>query len=75
MNRNLPLGLPEGSVRALLAILLTLTCCWLWLTGQTVPNELLAFAGVVVAYYFKTRADEITAARADLLKHTERVQP
>lgn len=52
-----PLNLPSGSVRAFLAILLTGTCCALWLTGATVPNELLVFAGGVVTYYFKSRGD------------------
>lgn len=54
-----PLGLPEGSVRAMLAIFIVVAIIGSYIasifTGFTFPGELLALAGLVVGYYFGTR--------------------
>jgi hypothetical protein len=53
-----PFNLPEGTVRALLAVIIVGATIAYWLAYKTVPTELLAFAGVVVGYYFGTRQGE-----------------
>jgi hypothetical protein len=54
-----PLNLPHGSVRALLAVVLTGTCAFLWATGQPVPAELLVTASGVIGFYFASRQGEV----------------
>lgn len=56
MNKLLPLGLPEGSVRGLLAILLTLTVCGLAVFGRPIPEALAAGWGLAMGSYFQYRA-------------------
>lgn len=47
-----PLYLPEGSVRAILAMLIVGTTCFLIYTGTEIPEWwTLAFSGTVAAYY------------------------
>lgn len=55
-----PLGLPEGSVRAILAVGALASAAYLWVTGQTVTPEHLAIVAGTLAYYFGGR----TAATA-----------
>lgn len=54
-----PLGLPKGSVRAMLAIFIVVAIVGSYIasifTGFNYPAELLALAGLVVGYYFGTR--------------------
>ena len=50
-----PLGLPKGSVRAILAILVTFPIViWVW-RNQAPPDWWLALAGTVLGYYFGVR--------------------
>ena len=50
-----PLNLPDGSVRAILALAFTGVTIFLWGTGETVPPELLGITGLVVGNYFGAR--------------------
>ena len=50
-----PLGLPRGSVRAIIMILLAIATWYLMLTGERVPNYLLNLLIIVVGYYFAIR--------------------
>lgn len=50
-----PLGLPEGSVRAILAVGALASAAYLWVTGQTVTPEHLAIVAGTLAYYFGGR--------------------
>ena len=50
-----PLGLPEGSVRAILAVGSLLSAAYLWVTGQTVTPEHLTIVAGTLAYYFGGR--------------------
>lgn len=59
-NPNMPLGLPAGSVRSIIALLFTAVVGFLWATGQTVAPELLVTTGIVVTHYFVTRATDVT---------------
>jgi len=50
-----PLGLPKGSIRALVAIDMAVTCLLMILLGRDVPNSLLALLLTIVGYYFGFR--------------------
>lgn len=57
LTPNEPLGLPKGSVRAVLTLILVGSMIYATLQGIT--NELLSgFTGMALTYYFKTRVDE-----------------
>lgn len=60
---NLPLGLPDGSVRSILALSLTAATIYLWVTGSPVPAELLAVNSLVVGNYFGSRSTEANLQR------------
>jgi hypothetical protein len=51
-----PLRLPRGSVRGLIALIVTSTYAYLLLRGISVPSVLINSAVVVIAFYFGTRA-------------------
>ncbi|HDJ37606.1 MAG TPA: hypothetical protein ENF24_00220 [Methanosarcinales archaeon] len=51
--RNQPLGLPKGSVRAIIALVAITTACYLALTGATdIPDWLNTIVSVIVGFYF-----------------------
>jgi len=41
--------------QVLIAVLLVGTTCYLWVTGQPVPTELLAFDGLVLGFFFGSK--------------------
>lgn len=58
MNTKEPLFLPRGSIRALLALIVTGTSMFLFATQTAIPGELLTLNGVVLTYYFVQRNNE-----------------
>ncbi|MEA3559814.1 MAG: hypothetical protein U9R75_11225 [Candidatus Thermoplasmatota archaeon] len=54
-GRGEPLGLPRGSVRAFVMLLVSLTCWIMFLMGQDVPHYLLNLALIMIGYYFAFR--------------------
>jgi hypothetical protein len=52
-----PLGLPRGSVRAIVSLATALACWLLVLVGQDVPAYLLSLLLTIIGYYFGFRAD------------------
>ncbi|MGA1819883.1 MAG: hypothetical protein ACMUHU_02620 [Thermoplasmatota archaeon] len=54
-GRGEPLGLPRGSVRALLLLSISLICWVLLIWGREVPNYLLNLVLVMIGYYFAFR--------------------
>ena len=63
-----PLGLPRGSVRALLALFVVFVTCWLTVKigpGEEIPVAVSEALFTVLAYYFATRA-HATMSRAEL---------
>lgn len=47
-----PLGLPDGSVRAVIALIVVITTCTLLYMGIPQPDWwILTFTGVIAAYY------------------------
>lgn len=55
LNSSEPLGLPRGSVRALISLAITASVVYLWVSGQPVAGELLIAWGAVAGLYFSTR--------------------
>ncbi len=50
-----PLGLPRGSVRGVLALMIVGATCGSYLLTGAAPDGLLALAGSAVTYYFVQR--------------------
>jgi len=56
-----PLGLPKGSVRALIAIAITVSVVVAMFLGIEVPGEVFGFTASIIGFYFGARAaEEIT---------------
>lgn len=53
-----PLFLPEGSVRALIAISLTATFCVMVYEMKVIPEFFIATLGIVIGFYFGKRSGE-----------------
>lgn len=56
MNTKEPLGLPKGSVRALIALMLVITFCVTGAVTKIIPQELITLVGVIVGFYFGSKA-------------------
>jgi hypothetical protein len=57
MDAKPPLGLPEGSVRAVIALLLVLTCCRMAVAGRPIPEVLGTAVGMAIAGYSSPRSN------------------
>jgi hypothetical protein len=57
-----PLGLPEGTVRAALALMAMATACHSFITTGTITVELVAFTAPIITFYFVARGQESQAA-------------
>lgn len=55
LNLNEPLALPNGSVRAIIALVFTGVCGFLWATNGQVPPDLLAITTLIIGNYFGQR--------------------
>lgn len=61
LNMSEPLGLPEGTVRAVLAVMAMATACHSFITTGTISVELVAFTSPIIVFYFVSR-ERATAA-------------
>jgi hypothetical protein len=63
MDKTQPLGLPKGSIRAIMTLAVTLVTLYLFATGQVVPTELLVVNTLIMGNYFGARGkgDEVDA--------------
>lgn len=72
MNKNEPLGLPRGSVRAILALLLVGSVVVFagvsMVTGNAAPESMIGLAGMVVGYYFAKRDNDEDALPEPVLE-------
>ena len=59
MKFNEPLGLPQGSVRAIITIILILAVIGMSFVGST-SEFLISLTSAAFGYYFGTRASETT---------------
>lgn len=55
LNSNLPLGLPRGSVRAVISLAVIGVALAKWYLDGDIPSELLAIVGTVIGFYFGGR--------------------
>jgi len=58
MKCEYPLGLPKGSIRAIMSIGLCAAAIVLYAYKGVTPDWLIGFAGMAIAWYFKTRDTE-----------------
>ena len=56
-NRNQALGLPKGSVRAILALLMVGALTIAFLAGAVQSDQFIPLAAVAVGFYFGARSD------------------
>lgn len=61
MDASEPLGLPRGTVRAVMAVAVLGVCLYLFAVGAEVPGELLTLMGTVTTFYFLERTRENVA--------------
>ena len=64
-QKQSPLGLPDGSVRALLSLLIIATTCFFYVMDKPVPTTLELWAGGVILLYFGQKG---VAAVFDVIK-------
>lgn len=58
LDKNNPLWLPPGSVRAIIALIIVITTMVLFVVG-TAPGELVAVAATIVGFYFTQRNEAV----------------
>jgi len=49
-------GLPKNTIRALLAIVVTITACYIWITKGQLPDQLWQATLAIWAFYFVQKA-------------------
>lgn len=64
MNPNEALGLPKGSVRAIIAMMLIGTVCTLAIRALPVPPELAGLASGAVGFYFGQKIGALERPKA-----------
>ena len=55
-NDQQPLGLPKGTIRALIALIVTVSACYVWITKGELPDQLYQGTMVVWGFYFAQKA-------------------
>ena len=50
------LGIPKGSVRALLALIFTFIAIGVWITTKDMPTWLIGILGAIIGFYFGSKA-------------------
>lgn len=55
LNASEPLGLPPGSVRAIIALMVNAVGCYLFATGQPISTDFVSLLVLVDGAYFITR--------------------
>lgn len=69
MNEQGPLGFPEGTVRAIIAVVVVLGTIVYWIVNKTVPQELLAIAMIIVGWYFGARTGETLGQAKEIISY------
>jgi hypothetical protein len=47
-------------ISGLVALALTVTACWMWVSGRSVPDQLAVMLGIVVTFFFSQRQQNAT---------------
>lgn len=55
-DKDQPLGLTKGSIRALIALAFTIATVYSIVTGIDIRDTLLPIATMIIGYYFGTRS-------------------
>jgi len=55
--KDAPLGLPIGSIRGLIVICCLFFMGWYVITGDPVPDNIMALLGVIIGFYFGVRTN------------------
>ncbi len=71
MNSKGPLGLPEGTVRAILAILIVAGTIAYLIVYKNLPEALVGIAGIIVGHYFGTRQGETIGQAKEIINYTK----
>jgi len=50
------LGIPKGSIRALLALIFCFVAIGVWITTKNMPEWLIGILGAIVGFYFGSKA-------------------
>jgi hypothetical protein len=58
LNSEMPLGLPQGSIRAIIAIGLTVAIIIAIFVNVTVPDVVFGFMAAIVGFYFASRENQ-----------------
>ena len=53
-----PLGLPKGSIRAILAIGICFLSIYGMLTGKITVDDYILIVGIILAFYFGTKREK-----------------
>jgi hypothetical protein len=65
-----PMGLPQGTVRSILALLIVVfSITFIAIFGDNVPEALLAILGTVLGFYFGSRGASKDQSSGELFKH------
>lgn len=70
--RNEPMGLPEGTVRAAVTIIIVGTACAVLIQGKSLQPELALAFGTAITYYYESRKN---AAKSNAQKSTPESTP
>ncbi len=57
MNNKNPLNLPAGSIRAIIALMLTAAIIVAMFVNVVVPDVVFGFLGAIIGFYFAHRAN------------------
>lgn len=70
-NRSEPLGLPRGSVRALLTLMIAGVFCYRFAIGLVIDPTLSFAFGTVLIFYFNKRSDESSEPVEEIVPEPE----
>jgi len=71
MNDKPPIGLPEGTVRAIIAVLIVAGTITYLIVYKNLSESLVGIAGIVVGYYFGARQGEAIGQAKEIIAYTK----
>lgn len=71
MNDKPPIGLPEGTVRAIIAVLIVAGTITYLIVYKNLSESLVGITGIVVGYYFGARQGEAIGQAKEIIAYTK----